>query len=102
MMPWGILVLHVLAVSLLSNLGKLVPLFFYRDRSLSERLALSVGMFTRGEVSAGVIFIALGYNLGGPALIVSVLTLVLNLILTGGFVVWVKRLALKSYTPEKF
>ena len=100
-MPWGILVLHVLAVSLLSNLGKLVPLFFYRDRSLSERLALSVGMFTRGEVGAGVIFIALGYNLGGPALIVSVLTLVLNLILTGGFVVWVKRLALKSYTPEK-
>lgn len=101
MMPWGILVLHVLAVSLLSNLGKLVPLFFYRDRLLSERLALSVGMFTRGEVGAGVIFIALGYNLGGPALIVSVLTLVLNLILTGGFVVWVKRLALKSYTPEK-
>ena len=100
MMPWGILVLHVLAVSLLSNLGKLVPLFFYRDRSLSERLALSVGMFTRGEVGAGVIFIALGYNLGGPALIVSVLTLVLNLILTGGFVVWVKKLALKSCTPE--
>ena len=101
MMPWGILILHVLAVSLLSNLGKLVPLFFYRDRSLSERLALSVGMFTRGEVGAGVIFIALGYNLGGPVLIISVLTLVLNLILTGGFVVWVKRLALKSYTPEK-
>ena len=100
MMPWGILVLHVLAVSLLSNLGKLVPLFFYRDRSLSERLALSVGMFTRGEVGAGVIFIALGYNLGGPALIVSVLTLVLNLILTGGFVLLVKRLALKAYGPQ--
>ena len=100
MMPWGILLLHVVAVSFLSNLGKLVPLFFYRDRKLSERLALSVGMFTRGEVGAGVIFIALGYNLGGPALIISVLTLVLNLILTGGFVVWVKQLALKSYAPE--
>lgn len=100
MMPWGILALHVVAVSVLSNLGKLVPLFFYRDRKLSERLALSVGMFTRGEVGAGVIFIALGYNLGGPALIISVLTLVLNLILTGGFVVWVKKLALKTYTPE--
>jgi len=25
---------------------------------------------------------------------------VLNLILTGGFVVWVKKLALKSCTPE--
>lgn len=100
MMPWGILLLHVVAVSFLSNLGKLVPLFFYRDRKLSERLALSVGMFTRGKVGAGVIFIALGYNLGGPALIISVLTLVLNLILTGGFVVWVKQLALKSYAPE--
>ena len=30
----------------------------------------------------------------------EVLTLVLNLILTGGFVVWVKKLALRSYTPE--
>ena len=101
MMPWGTLLLHVVTVSVLSNLGKLVPLFFYRDRKVSERLALSIGMFTRGEVGAGVIFIALGYSLGGPALIISVLTLVLNLILTGGFVVWVKRLALKSYTPEK-
>lgn len=71
-----------MAVSVLSNLGKLVPLFFYRDRKVSERLALSIGMFTRGEVGAGVIFIALGYSLGGPALIISVLTLVLNLILT--------------------
>jgi uncharacterized protein (DUF58 family) len=55
-------------------------------------------MFTRGEVGAGIIFIALGYNLGGPALVISVLTLVLNLILTGIFVLWVKKLALRSYT----
>lgn len=101
MMSWGIVALHVVAVSMLSNIGKLVPLFFYRDRRFSERLALSIGMFTRGEVGAGVIFIALGYNLGGPALIISVLTLVLNLILTGGFVLWVRKLALKSYTPEE-
>ena len=100
MMLWGVLILHVVAVSALSNIGKLDPVFFYRDRKLSERLALSIGMFTRGEVGAGVIFIALGYSLGGPALIISVLTLVLNLILTGGFVVWVKKLALKSCTPE--
>lgn len=101
MMPWSTLLLHVLAVSTLSNLGKLVPLFFYRERPLSERLALSVGMFTRGEVGAGVIFIALGYNLGGPALVISVLTLVLNLVLTGGFVLWVKHLALKTCTPDE-
>lgn len=97
MMSWGEIALHVLAVSLLSNIGKLFPMFFYRDHKLVERLALSIGMFTRGEVGAGVIFIALGYNLGGPALIISVLTLALNLMLTGIFVLWVKKLALKAY-----
>lgn len=97
MMSWGVIIWHVLIVSLLSNIGKLFPVFFYRDHKFSERLALSIGMFTRGEVGAGVIFIALGYNLGGPALIISVLTIVLNLILTGIFVLWVKKLALRSY-----
>ena len=92
MMPWALIIVHVVVVSLLSNVGKLFPVFFYRDR-----LALSIGMFTRGEVGAGVIFIALGYNLGGPALVISVLTIVLNLILTGIFVLWVKKLALMSY-----
>jgi hypothetical protein len=96
MMSGGEIALHVLAVTLLSNLGKLAPMLFYRDRSLTERLALSVGMFARGEVGAGVIFIALGYNIGGPILLISVLTLVLNLILTIGFVYIVKHLALKS------
>ena len=88
--------LHVLAVTILSYLGKLAPMLFYRDRSLTERLALSVGMFARGEVGAGVIFIALGYNIGGPVLLISVLALVLNLILTIGFVYTVKHLALKA------
>lgn len=97
MMSWGMIIYHVIIVSVLSNVGKLFPLFFYRDRMVSERLALSVGMFTRGEVGAGVIFIALGYNLGGPALVISVLTIVLNLILTSIFVLWVKNLALRSY-----
>ena len=94
MLSWSDIALHVVIVSLLSNIGKLTPMFFYRDRSLKERLALSVGMFTRGEVGAGVIFIALGYHIGGPILLISVLTLVFNLILTGGFVLIVKRLAL--------
>ena len=94
MLSWGSIALHVVMVSLLSNIGKLTPMLFYRDRSLKERLALSVGMFTRGEVGAGVIFIALGYHIGGPILLISVLTFVFNLILTGGFVLIVKRLAL--------
>ena len=100
MSGWQI-ALHVLAVTLLSNLGKLAPMLFYRDRSLTERLALSVGMFARGEVGAGVIFIALGYNIGGPVLLISVLALVLNLILTIGFVYWVKHLAVKAEKQQK-
>ena len=97
MPSWGVIALHVLAVSVLSNVGKLVPMLFYRNHSIKERLALSIGMFTRGEVGAGVMFIALGYNIGGAALLISVLTLVLNLILTGGFVLIVKRLAINTY-----
>ena len=97
MLPWGTIALHVLVVSVLSNVGKLVPMLFYRNHSLKERLALSIGMFTRGEVGAGVIFIALGYNIGGSALLISVLTLVVNLVLTGGFVLIVKRLAINTY-----
>lgn len=100
MSGWEI-ALHVLMVTLLSNLGKLAPMLFYRDRSLTERFALSVGMFTRGEVGAGVIFIALGYNIGGPVLLISVLALVLNLILTMGFVYVVKRLALKAEAQNR-
>jgi hypothetical protein len=60
-----------------------------------ERLALSIGMFTRGEVGAGIIFIALGYGLGGPLVAISLLTILSNLILTGFFVVIVRMLALK-------
>ena len=100
MSGWEI-ALHVLVVTILSNLGKLAPMLFYRDRSLTERLALSVGMFARGEVGAGVIFIALGYNIGGPVLLISVLTLVANLILTIGFVYWVKHLAVKVEQNNK-
>ena len=97
MPSWGVIALHVVVVSILSNIGKLVPMLFYRNYSIKERLALSIGMFTRGEVGAGVIFIALGYSIGGAALLISVLTLVLNLVLTGVFVLIVKRLALSTY-----
>lgn len=95
-MGWGEIALHVIIVTILSNIGKLYPLLHYRDRKITERLAISIGMFTRGEVGAGVIFIAIGYNIGGPLLAISVLTLVLNLVLTGFFIVLVRRLALKS------
>ena len=100
-MSGWMIALHVFVVTLLSNIGKLAPMFFYRDRSLTERFALSVGMFARGEVGAGVIFIALGYNIGGPILLISILTLVVNLVLTIGFVYLVKHLALKAEKKTK-
>ena len=95
-MSWGEIALHVAIATLLSNLGKMVPMLFYRDRSLGERLALSIGMFTRGEVGAGIIFVSLGYGLGGPLLAISLLTLLANLILTGVFVIIVKQLVIKA------
>ena len=102
MMSWGAIALNVLIVTIVSNIGKLFPLFFYRDRHILERLALSVGMFTRGEVGAGILIIALGYNLGGPILIISLLSLVLNLVLTGIFVIFVKRMAARVYGDACF
>ena len=95
-MSWGEIAFHVLITTALSNIGNLLPVFFYRDRSLTERLALSIGMFTRGEVGAGIVFIALGYGLGGPLLAIALLTILTNLILTGFFVVIVKSLTLKA------
>lgn len=100
MMSWGTIALHVVMVTIISNIGKMFPLFFYRDHHIYERLALSIGMFTRGEVGAGIIIIALGYSLGGPALIIAILSLVLNLILTGFFVMKVKSLAQHVYGDQ--
>lgn len=100
MMEWGTLITHVLLVTLISNIGKMVPVFFYRDRSILERLALSIGMFARGEVGAGIIIIGMGYSLGGPALIISILSLVLNLLLTGVFILTVKKLTQKAYGTQ--
>ena len=85
--------MHVVAVTVLSNLGKMFPAFCYRrEASIRERLALAIGMFPRGEVGAGVLVISLSYGLAGPSLTVAVLSLALNLLCTGVFIVAVKKL----------
>ncbi len=90
---WGTIAWHVLAVTILSNIGKMFPALCYRrEAPLRERLALAVGMFPRGEVGAGVLVISLSYGLGGPTLTVAVLSLAVNLLLTGVFIAVVKRL----------
>ncbi len=90
---WGWIAWHVLIITVLSNIGKMFPALCYRrEATFRERIALSIGMFPRGEVGAGVLVISLSYGLGGPALTVAVLSLALNLILTGVFITLVKRL----------
>lgn len=89
----GVLLGHVLLVTLLANLGKMFPAFCYRrEAHWKERLALSVGMWPRGEVGAGILVISLAYGLGGPIITVAALSLALNLVLTGVFIWIVKRL----------
>ncbi len=88
---------HVLWISVLINLGKCLPAFFYkREAPLRERLALSVAMFPRGEVGGGVLLIALGYGLSGLPATLAGLTLALNLILIGFFIAIVNRLISKK------
>ena len=90
---WGEILFHVLIVTILSNLGKMFPVFCYRkEASIKTRLALSIGMWPRGEVGAGVLIISIGFGIGGPILTVALLSLTLNLVLTGVFIYLVKKL----------
>lgn len=90
---WGLIALHVLALTLLGNLGKMVPAFCYRrEAHWRHRLAVAIGMWPRGEVGAGVLVLSLSYGIGGPIVTVAMLSLALNLALTGVFILGVKRL----------
>lgn len=87
---WVSIASQVVFVTILSNLGKIFPLFCYRkEATIRERLALSIAMSRRGEVGAGV---SMSYGLCGIALTVAVLFLALNLLLTGLFIIAVKKL----------
>jgi len=53
-------------------------------------LALTIGMWPRGEVGAGVLIVSLGYGLSGPMISAAMLSPALNLVLTGTFILLVK------------
>lgn len=90
---WKILAEHVFLITVLSNIGKMFPVLCYREEAtVRERLALSISMFPRGEVGAGVLVVSMGYGLGGEVLTVAAFSLALNLLLTGLFIVVVKKL----------
>jgi len=101
-LEWGALVVHVLLVTALANLGKMVPALCYRrETHWRERLALAIAMWPRGEVGAGILVISLSYGIGGPVLTVAMLSLALNLLLTGLFILVVKRLVQASAVDDK-
>lgn len=84
---------HVAVLTVLSNLGKMFPALCYKkDATLRERVALSVAMFPRGEVGAGVLLLAMEYGLDEEAVILGGMSLALNLLLTGLFIVTVIKL----------
>ncbi|MDO8675337.1 MAG: sodium:proton antiporter [Candidatus Omnitrophota bacterium] len=84
---------HVLILTILANVGKLFLVFCYKtEASLKERMALGVAMFPRGEVGAAILLIAIGYGLGGYENTLAILSLALNLVLTGAFIWIVIRL----------
>lgn len=88
---------HVLMLTILANLGKFFLIFCYQgEATLKERMALGVAMFPRGEVGAAVLLIGIGYGLGGYENTLAVLSLALNLVLTGVFIWIVIRLLQKS------
>merc|ERR1719473_1863209 len=100
-MSAGAFVGHVIAVSLLMILGKMFPVACYQNEaSLRTRLALAVGMCPRGEVGAGVILISLDLGIKGEAVGVAIVCLALNMVMTGGFIVTVKRLVTDQTTTN--
>jgi Kef-type K+ transport system membrane component KefB len=97
---WGAIAAHVLLITGLANLGKMLPAFCYRrEAPRLERLALAIGMWPRGEVGAGVLALSLSYGLGGPTVMVAMVSLALNLILTGAFIALVKHLVARPLSP---
>jgi Kef-type K+ transport system membrane component KefB len=74
-------------------------LCYRREAHWKERLALAVGMWPRGEVGAGVLIVSLGYGLGGALITAAMLSLALNLMLTGAFILLVQWLVAGEGTP---
>ena len=97
----GTLALHVVGLTVLANLGKMFPLLVYRgEAGWKERLALCIGMWPRGEVGAGVLVVSISYGIGGPMVAAATLSLALNLLLTGVFILWVKGLLRGAAAPS--
>jgi Kef-type K+ transport system membrane component KefB len=93
---------HILMVSILMILGKMFPIFCYRDEAnLRERLALCLGMCPRGEVGASIIVISLELGVRGASVLVAMGALAVNLVLSGVFITAVKLLLRDPKQPKE-
>ena len=98
----GMLVVHVLACSVLMNLGKMFPAFCYRNEAhVRTRLALAIGMMPRGEVCAGIIVNALALGAQGTAIKIAVLCLAVNMTCVSGFIFLVRQLSASAERLEQ-
>merc|ERR1712206_35423 len=92
-------IVHVGALNILMLLGKMVIYFFYsNETNKTMRLALSLAMCPRGEIGASVIIITIQTLSGkiNPAYLgIVVWTVIMNLVLSCGLIVYVKKLASK-------
>lgn len=98
-LPISTILVHTFIITILSNVGKMFPAFCYsREASLRERLALALGMCPRGEVGAGIIVVSLSLvtDLESPIITIAMLSLALNLALTGPIIVCIRKLLVKE------
>lgn len=92
-LSWGAIIAHVCILTAVINLGKMFPMFCYRkEASFRERLAVAIGLWPRGEVGAGVLVLSLSYGIGGPVIVIAMLSLAANLLLTGVFIAIIRWL----------
>jgi len=95
------IVVHIVLISILMILGKMFPIFCYSDEAdIKTRLALCLGMCPRGEVGAAIIVISLELDVKGPAVLIAMGALVVNLVLSSGFIASVKLLLRSSASRE--
>ena len=75
------------------------PIFCYqKEASLKERIALSLAMCPRGEMGAAVIIVSMDLvtSIDKNIVFIAMLSLLLNSILSGPFVFFIKKLLSKN------
>lgn len=98
---WLFLCFHVIMITLLANLGKMFPTLCYRqEASTRERWALSISMWPRGEVGAGILLLSIKYGISNIVVELAQLSLALNLTLTGLFIYWVIKILQRKSAPS--